>query len=129
MSYSKKNMKFGIEVPTSVDHALEIDKRNGNTLWADTIAKEIKDVRIAFKCLNPGKRAPLGYEWIKYHVIFDIKIEDFRRKARMVAGGPMTGAPTIMTYASMVSCETIRIALTLATLNDLEVKLAEILNA
>jgi hypothetical protein len=31
MSYLNKNMKFGIEVPTSIDHALEIDKRNGNT--------------------------------------------------------------------------------------------------
>ncbi len=59
MSYFKKNMKFGIEVSTSIDHALEIDKRNGNTLWADAIAKEMKDVHIAFKCLNPGKRAPL----------------------------------------------------------------------
>jgi hypothetical protein len=41
----------------------------------------------------------------------------------------MTGAPTIMTYASIVSCETIRIALTIAALNDLEVKAADILNA
>jgi hypothetical protein len=62
-------------------------------------------------------------------MIFDIKIEDFRRNAPMVAGGHMTGAPTIMTYASVVSRETIQIALTLATLNDLEVKVADILNA
>jgi hypothetical protein len=32
MSYLKKNLKFGIEVPTLVDHALKIDRRNGNTL-------------------------------------------------------------------------------------------------
>jgi hypothetical protein len=62
-------------------------------------------------------------------MIFDSKIEDFRRKAHMVAGGHMTGAPMIMTYASMVSCETICIALTLAALNDLKVKVADILNA
>jgi hypothetical protein len=41
----------------------------------------------------------------------------------------MTSAPMIMTYASVVSCETICIALTIATLNDLEVKEADILNA
>jgi hypothetical protein len=111
MSYLKKNMKFGIKVPTLVDHAVKIDKRNGNTLWADAITKEMKDVHIAFKCLNPGKCAPLDYRWIKCHMMFDIKIEDFRRKARMVAGGRMTGSPTIMTYASVVSRETIRIAL------------------
>jgi hypothetical protein len=64
MSYLKKNMKFGIEVPTLVDHALKIDKCNGNILWRDAIAKEIKDVHIAFKCLNPGKRVPLDYKWI-----------------------------------------------------------------
>jgi hypothetical protein len=32
MSYLKKNLKFVIEVPTSVDHALATDKQNGNTL-------------------------------------------------------------------------------------------------
>jgi hypothetical protein len=89
----------------------------------------MKDVCVAFKCLNPGKRAPLDYKWIKCHMIFDIKIEDFRRKACMVAGRHMTGAPMIMTYASVVSHETIRIALTIAALNDLEVKVADILNA
>jgi hypothetical protein len=127
MSYLKKNTKFGIKVPTLVDHALEINKHNDNTLWADTIAKEMKDVRIAFECLNPGERASLDYKWIECHM--NIKIEDFRRKAHMVAGGHMTGTPTIMTYASMVSHETICIAPTLATLNDLEVKAADIPNA
>ncbi len=126
MSYLKKNMKFGNKVPTSVDHALEIVKCNGNILWADAIAKEMKAAHIAFQCLNPGKRAPLDYKWIKCHMIFDIKIEDLRRNARMVAGGHMTSAPTTMTYASVVSCETVRIALTIAALNDLEVKAADI---
>jgi hypothetical protein len=74
MSYLKKNLKFGIKVPTLVDHALEIDKRNGNTLWTDAIIKELKDVCIAFKCLNPDKHGPLDYKWIKCHMIFDIKI-------------------------------------------------------
>jgi hypothetical protein len=129
MSYLKKNLKFGIKVPTSVDRALEIDRHNGNTPWADAIAKEMKDVCIAFKCLNPCERAPFDYKWIKCHMIFDIKIEDFRRKARMVAGGHMTSAPTIMTYASVVSRDTVRITLNIATLNDLEVKAADILNA
>jgi hypothetical protein len=89
----------------------------------------MKDVYIAFKCLNPGEHTPLDYKWIQYHMIFDIKNEDFRRKARMIAGGCMAGAPTIMTYASMVSHETVHIALTLTTLNDIDVKAADILNA
>jgi hypothetical protein len=96
MRYLKKKMKFGIEVPTFVDHAIKINKRNGNTHWAVAIAKKMKDVHIAFKCLNL-QVLPLDYKWIKCLMIFDIKIEDFRRKARMVAEGHMTGAPMIMT--------------------------------
>ena len=47
----------------------------------------------------------------------------------MVAGGHMTGAPVMMTYASVVSRETNRIALTIAALNDLKVKVVNIMNA
>jgi hypothetical protein len=54
-------------------------------------------------------------------MIFDVKMEDFRRKARFVAGGPTTDAPHMMTYASVVSRESVRIALALAALNDLYV--------
>ena len=47
----------------------------------------------------------------------------------MVVGGHMTTAPAAVTYASFVSSETFRIALTLAALNDLEVKCGDVLNA
>jgi hypothetical protein len=127
MSYLKK--KFGIEVPTLVDHALNIDKRHCNTFWADTIAMEMKDLHIAFKCLNVGECMLIDYKWIKCNMIIDIKIEDFQRKARTVAGGHITGAPTTMTYACIISHETVGIALTIATLNDLKVKAANILDA
>ena len=36
--YLKRSHKFGIEVPTSVKDALELDRKNGNTFWADAIA-------------------------------------------------------------------------------------------
>ncbi len=62
-------------------------------------------------------------------MIFDIKIEDFRPKARLVAGGHMTKVPAIITYASVVSRETVHIALLMAALNDLNVKVGDILNA
>ena len=47
----------------------------------------------------------------------------------MVAGGHMTGAPMTMTYISVVSHETVCLALILAALNDLKVKALDILNA
>jgi hypothetical protein len=63
------------------------------------------------------------------HMVWDIKMEDFRRKARCVAGGNTTEVPSTITYASVVSRESVRIALTLAALNDLQVKSADIQNA
>jgi hypothetical protein len=62
-------------------------------------------------------------------MIFDVKIEDFRQKARLVAGGHRTKAPAAITFASMVSCETVHLALTIAYLNDLRVKVEDVLNA
>jgi hypothetical protein len=62
-------------------------------------------------------------------MIFYVKMEDFRRKARFVLGGNTTVTPYAMTYASVVSRESVRLALTLAALNDLDVKMADIENA
>jgi hypothetical protein len=62
-------------------------------------------------------------------MIWDVKMEDFCRKARFVAGSHMTETPASNTYASVLSCESVRIALTLAALNNLEVKTTKIENA
>jgi hypothetical protein len=68
---------FDIEVPKTVKKALALDRKNGNTLWADAIAKEMREVRIAFNILPDGRSAPIGYQKILCHVIFDMKMEDF----------------------------------------------------
>jgi hypothetical protein len=116
-------------LPKTINEALELDKKNGNTFWADAIAKEMKDVCVAFKILLDGQSAPIGYQKIPCHMIFDIKMEDFRCKAKLDAGGHMTKAPATITYASVVSCKTVRIALLMAALNDLHVKVGDVLNA
>jgi hypothetical protein len=127
--YLKRTHKFEIEIPTSVKDAFDLDKKNGNTYWADAIAAEMKNVRVAFKILPDGTSAPNGYHRINCHMIFDVKMEDFRRKAQLVAGGHMTEAPPTITYASVVSRETVCLALTIAALNNLEVKVGDVLNA
>jgi hypothetical protein len=127
--FLKRTHKFGIEVPKTVKLALELDKKNGNTLWADAIAKEMKDIHVAFKILPDRKSAPIGNQKIPCHMIFNVKMEDFRRKARLVAGGHRTEAPATITYASVVSRETVCIALLMAALNDLKVKAGDVLNA
>ncbi len=127
--YLKRTHKFGIEVPKTVKEALALDRDNGNTLWVDATAKEMKEVCIVFNILPDGRSAPIGYQRIPCHMIFDMKMEDFRQKARLVAGGHRTEAPATITYASVVSREAVRLALTIASLNDLEVKVGDVLNA
>jgi hypothetical protein len=127
--YLKRTHKFGIEIPKTVKEALALDRKNGNTLWADAIAKEMREVRIAFNILPDGSSAPIGYQKIPCHMIFDVKTEDFRQKVRLVAGSHLTEAPATITYASVVSRETVCLALTFASLNDLEVKVGDVLNA
>jgi hypothetical protein len=127
--YHKRTHKFGIEVPKTYDDCVRIDNENGNTLWQDAIRKEMAKVRIAFQLLDEGDNPPPTFQEIRCHHVYDVKMEDFQRKARLVAGGLMTEAPASITYASVVSRESVRIALTLAALNDLEVKTADIENA
>ena len=58
-----------------------------------------------------------------------MKIEDLRYKVKLVAGGYIMVILAIVTYLTVVSHETMRIALTLAALNDLKVKSSNIMNA
>ena len=62
-------------------------------------------------------------------MVFDVKWEDFRQNTRLVAEGHMNKALATITHFSVVLRETVRIALLIATLNDLEVKSGDILNA
>jgi hypothetical protein len=126
---NKKNEKFGIKIPRTWEEAVKLDKENGDTQWQDAIRVEMSKVRIAFKILNEDEKIPPGYQQIRCHIIFDIKIEDFRRKARLVAGGHTTDAPPVLTCSSVVSRESVRIALTVAALNALQVKSSDIENA
>jgi hypothetical protein len=82
---------------------------------------------IAFE-LNDDDKVPIGFTKIDCHMVFDIKM-DLIRKARFVAGGHMTDLPKDMTYLSVVSRDSMRIAFLAAALNDLDVMAADIQNA
>jgi hypothetical protein len=127
--YHKRTHKFGIEVPKTWDDCVRLDNENGNTLWQDAVRKEMSKVRIAFHVLDDDDSPPPTFQEIRCHLVFDVKMENFQRKARLVAGGHTTETPASITYAGVVSRESVRIALTLAALNDLEVKTADIENA
>jgi len=87
-------------------------------------------VRVALKILDDGKPPPPRYQWMECHIIFDVKLDGFRRKARLVAGGHQTEPPaSVLMYASLVSRETVEIAFTIAALNDLQIKASDVQNA
>jgi hypothetical protein len=86
----------------------------------DSLAKEMRNLNIAFKCLEPGEKAPPGWFKASGHIIFDVKM-DFRRKAWWVKDGHKTPDSTTSSFASVVSCESIRIGLTYAALLGLPI--------
>ena len=65
--------------------------------------KEIENVRVAFKILPDGTKAPIGHQFVQCHMVFDIKMEGCRWKAWLVVGDHMNDAPESTTYASHVS--------------------------
>ena len=126
--YWNHTHKFGILISKSVKEALFLDDETGTDLLQKAIEKEMKNVMPAFTFLEQDKKVPIGYQHIDCHMIFNVKM-DFTRKARFVAGGHMTEAPASLTYSSVVSRESVRIAFTVAALNDLDVLVADIGNA
>ena len=95
----------------------------------DAISKEMTNVSVSYDILKDGDRAPIVHKQINCHIIHEVKMEDFRRKARLFAGGNMTETPKCMTYSSVVGREIVHISLTIAALNDLQVKAGEVMNA
>ena len=75
----------------------------------------MRNVKITFEeFCGTIDEIPPGYQKVDCHMIFDIKMgENFRRKACMVAGGHKTVTPAALTYASVVSRDSVRICLTL----------------
>ena len=111
--------------------ALEIDCENRNPLWQvkDAIALEMEAVHVAFKVMNEGEEPPPRYQYMKCYHVFDIKLDGFWCKARLVARGHMTETLAVLTCASVVSRDSVCIALTIATLNDLQVKASYVQNS
>ena len=70
----------------------------------------------------------VGYQEIRCHMVFDIKM-DFTWKARFVAGGHTTTTPTSMTYSSIVSRDSVRLAFLIMALNDIDILSVDLENA
>ena len=68
--------KYGIKLSQNTKHALEIDKRNGNTKWADAIRLEIKQMIYKFQafCIHNSDIPPERFQKLRYHFVFDVKV-------------------------------------------------------
>lgn len=135
--YWKTTHKFGIRLPKSVKEALEIDRTTNTDLWRKAINKEMSKVKVAWTAhdspspqeVRQGKTSSfVGFQEIKCHMVFDIKM-DFTRKARFVAGGHATETPTSMTYSSVVSRDSVRLAFLIAALNNIDIMSVDLENA
>ena len=128
--YWQRTHKYGIRIPKSVKEAKQIDAENGDTMWQDAIAMEMKNNRVAFETYEGNPNELVGYEEITAHLIFDVKLsENFRRKARYVADGHRVETPASVTYSTVVSRDSVRILLLIAALNGLELMGCDVQNA
>ena len=124
----KTTHKFGLEVPTSVEHAMRIDQETGTTHWKTALDKEMYNIGGAIEILPEGQAAPPTWTKSTGHLIFDIKL-DGTRKARWVKDGHKTPDPDTSSFAGVVSRESVRIALTYAAVHGLDVFAGDIRNA
>ena len=133
--YWRTTHKFGVRLPKDAAEALRIDEETGTDFWRKALEKELRKVRVAWEVrddldihkVRSGKEL-IGYTEITCHMVFDVKM-DFTRKARFVAGGHLTDAPETVTYSSVVSRDSVRIALLAAELNGLDVMSCDVGNA
>ena len=116
---AKTTHKYGIRVPSTIEEAIVIDEKNGNTLWQDSIDLDMNTILPAFDILPYGQKAPPGYVKSSGHIVFDVKM-DFTRKSRWVKDGHLTKDPVDSNFAGVFSRESVRIAFTYAALNGLQ---------
>ena len=88
----------------------------------------MKNIRVAFDILDKDQSIEPGRKYLECYMCFEVKM-DFRRKARYVANGAKTPDLTTSNYAGVVSRESVRIAFTIAALNEIEVMSGDIKNA
>jgi hypothetical protein len=96
--------------------------------WSDAIAKEMHNAGIAFEIMEEDQPLPVGFRKVTGHMVFDVKM-DYTCKARWVLDSHKSPPPERSTYAGVVSCDSVPIALTNSVLNDLDVWAADIHNA
>lgn len=123
----KTKHNYDIVIPTSIAHAQELDRTMGKRYWMGALDKVIFNAGVAFQILENDKSIPPGWTPASDHIVWDIKM-DFTRKARWVLDGYKSPNLIGSRYDGKVFRESVRIALTYAALNDLDVCAGDIQN-
>ena len=91
----------------------------------------MKNVRIAFELYGGNvEKLPLGYQEVSCQIIFNVKMGDnSSQKYRIIAGGHNTTTPSPLNYSSVLSQDSVIIALTMSALSDLNVLACDIHNS
>ena len=83
LKYSPQH-KYGFEIPKDYKDAERLDRKNGNDDWKDANKLEHEQLREYNVFTDKGKftgcRTPCGYQLIRVHTIFNVKV-DGRHKA------------------------------------------------
>jgi plasmid maintenance system killer protein len=123
--YTCKTHKYGIRLPRSTAEAYQIDKETGTDFWHHAIVKEMTNNASAFKSLDETKSVPIGSTWIPCHMVLDVKV-DLTRKACFVA---CTDPPSQITFSTVISRDSVRIAFLISALNNIDILSTDIGNA
>ena len=127
--YWRTTHKFGIRLPKYKKEALEIDRITGTYFWRKVVNKEMSKVKVAWildETFTPEEvrsqktNKYTDFQEIGCHLIFDVKM-NFTRKSRFVAGGHTTELPSGITYSSIVSRDSVLLALMIAALNFIDI--------
>ena len=123
----KTTHKYGVDIPNLINHAHELNLKNGNDVWITSIKKEMSNVGIAFEILGENKISPVKWPKESGQLIYNLKM-DYTRKSRWVLDGHRSAYPDGCTYAGVVSRDSVHIALIYVAINDIGVLSADIQN-
>ena len=107
------------------------DRENKNNLWAEGMTDEMSGLNNA-KCFKyyPGHhKLSSNYQYAPLRMIFDVKKEDFRRKARLVAGGHVINSSMFDSYSSVIQSTSLRFLQTIALIEGLDIVTTDVGNA
>ena len=130
---NKNREKFGIRIPNTIAEALQFDREAGNNKWAEAIAKEMNNLNRldVFKYHPSHKQFPKEEGWQKapLRMIFDIKNEDQRYKARLVIGGHKVDSTGYNVYSSQVDNMSVLLLFLIAKHVGLNIMTCDVSNA